>query len=96
MEKLIPFTDVIHVDETTNVIFQQDNTSCHVSKTTQAFLQTAVTQHAFTTMEWLVNSPDMNLIENLWAHLKRELRKRYSDTLTLQEPPHTIHTALCQ
>ena len=33
-EKLIPFIDAIHVDGTTNVIFQQDNASCYVSKTT--------------------------------------------------------------
>ena len=36
----------------------------------------------------------MNLIENLWAHVKIELYKRYPDTATLCGPPHIIRAKL--
>ena len=35
-------------------------------------------------MEWPAYSPDMNPIEELWAHLKVELHRRYPDMKSLQ------------
>ena len=40
--------------------------------------------------DWPPYSPDMNLIENLWAHLKLELYQQYSDTATLKGFPDYI------
>src|SRR5579859_7903961 len=41
-------------------------------------------------------SPDLSLIENLWAHLKDELRKQYPDTATLKGSARTIKATLQQ
>jgi hypothetical protein len=47
-------------------------------------------------MEWPAYSPDMNLIEELWAHLKTELHQRYPDTSMLQGSPDTIRQKLIE
>ena len=40
--------------------------------------------------DWPSYSPDMNLIENLWVHLKLELHRQYLDTATLFSSPQYI------
>ena len=45
-------------------------------------------------MEWPPNSPDMNPLENLWAHMKLELHRQYPDTASLKGSPERIKTAL--
>lgn len=52
-----------------NIIFQQDKDPKHTSKLVQNWLNA----RPFKTMVWPPQSPDMNPIENLWSHLKKQL-----------------------
>ena len=82
-KNLLPYLDALVADDITSITFQQDNARPHVCKKAQVFFKTAMAEHGFTVMDsWPPYSSDMNLIENLWAHLKLELHRRYPDTVT--------------
>ena len=93
-DTFLPFIDALAADGQTNVVFQQDNASSHTAKQTKEFLETAARAHGFSVMDWPANSPDMNLIEQLWAHLKRELHRRYPDTKHIGGSPEHIRNIL--
>jgi len=75
-DNLLPYLDALASDGVTGITLQQDNACIHTCKKAKAFFNIAMTEHRFTVMDDKPPySPDMNSIENLWAHLKLELHR---------------------
>lgn len=66
---------IMGLDE--DFIFQQDNDPKHTSDIMQDFFE----KKDINVLEWPAQSPDLNPIEHLWDHLKRELRKFHLTSL---------------
>ena len=67
---LIPSIDNAFGDE--DVVFQDDNVSCHRAKYVRDFLA----DRQITTMDWSANSPDLFPIENMWWKLKNLVQEK--------------------
>lgn len=68
---------------------QQDNASPHIDAGTQAFLQERMPKRV---LEWPSASPDLSWIENLWAWMEKEVRRKCSHFKTAEE----LRTALAE
>ena len=95
-QNFLPFLEALHTDDPIPYEFQQDNARPHIVKITRDWLGLLTKQYGLKVIDWPPNSPDMNPIEHLWAHVKRELYRRFPDTASLQGSPETIKATLYQ
>lgn len=58
-------------DKNKDIIYQDDNDPKHRSKRIKAFKE----KYNISSLEWPSNSPDLNPIENIWALLKKNIKK---------------------
>ncbi len=65
---MLPSADKLYGDA--DFIFQQDLAPVHTAKGTKSWFS----DHGVTVLDWPANSPDLNLIENLWGIVKRKMR----------------------
>ena len=95
-EYFLPFLNAVYIDEPTPREFQQDNARPHVAKITRDWFKPLAEKYDLKLMQWPPNSPDMNPIEHIWEHVKRELHRQYSDTFSLSGSSEFIKTTLRQ
>ena len=67
--------------------FQQDNAPAHSAVVTQNFFA----QNNIQLIQWPAKSPDLNIIEHIWAFMKNKVERR--EPKTLQELRDFIHNS---
>ena len=71
---------------TENDTFQQDNAPIHVSKVTKDWLIT----NNILSLEWPARSPDLNIVENVWAEMSRKVYENGKQYNTVSELKNAV------
>jgi len=96
-ENFLSFFDILHSDNFNIPLeFVQDNAHPHIAAKTQNWFKVIAVKNNLTIMKWPPNSSDINLIEQLRAHLKYELYWRFPDTTSLKGSAEYIKSMLRQ
>ena len=74
-ENLVSFLDEQPL--AVHYVFQHDNAPSHKARLTIDFLRE---NHIALLKDWPPYSPDLNIIENMWAFVKRKLRRENIET----------------
>ena len=72
-------------------LFMDDNAPVHRAHTVKNYKD----QNEVSSMEWPAQSPDLNIIENIWLYMKRELQKSAVDIATKNDLLHEIQSVWC-
>ena len=72
LEKYLPtIFQKFSLEQSHKILYQQDNAGQHVSYMTQEYLK----KKGIIQVKWPANSPDINIIENIWSIVDNKLLK---------------------
>ena len=59
-----------------NLVFQHDNDPKHTARVIKKYLENKKRDGSLTVLNWSAQSPDMNIIEQVWTYMEKEKVKR--------------------